>query len=159
MTINYSMMSSVKPLIICNSFFLLSLFYKSSNSAHKISMASHTYRVNWTFAFFYIHISYVCLWAINYDTQRRAFTYRFYYDYFIFIYMSVILFSFFHLFTNMIKPMKNNDSIENMKKKISGARLSVHRFILRERERGRECENKQKNTKEPKFGIKRYKQK
>lgn len=92
-------------------FFLLSLFYKSSNSAHKISMASHTYRVNWTFAFFYIHISYICLWAINYDTQRRAFTYRFYYDYFIFIYMSVIL------FTDMIKPMKNNDSIENMKKK------------------------------------------
>lgn len=52
--------------------------------------------------------------------------------------MSVIL------FTDMIKPMKNNDSIENMKKKISGAQLSVHRFILRERERGRECENKQK---------------
>lgn len=49
--------------------------------------------------------------------------------------------------------------LKTWKKKISGAQLSVHRFILRERERGRECENKQKNTKEPKFGIKRYKQK
>lgn len=37
--------------------------------------------------------------------------------------------------------MKNNDSIENMEKKYLALN---YRFISRERERGRECENKQK---------------